>query len=222
MNIFKILKKRQIIIIVITLMLITAGYFKYKETNSNIFNQILESAKLIDTEKYAGLGDAVLVSGEVEEEKENTSEANQNKDENQNEENIEVINQEFEEKNNQKEQKKIEENYYDKSRLEREKMYSQMLETYQEILEKQTISSEQKAIAQNEIIKINKERNVIMITENLILAKGFKDVIVFINENKANVIIKSEELKQEEISQIQNIITRELNLEMSNVNISTK
>lgn len=222
-KLFKIIKKRQIIIIVITLMLITAGYFKYNESNNiekgGMFKNILEAAKLIDTEKYAGLGDAVLVSSDAIENNIENNTINEVEEKNSTET---ISDSQNNKENKEKQNEKVEENYYDKSRLEREKMYSQILDTYQEILENQTISQEQKAIAQNELIKINKERNGIMITENLILSKGFNDVIVFYNDKKANVIVKAEELKQEEISQIQNIITRELDIEISNVNISIK
>ena len=112
--------------------------------------------------------------------------------------------------------------YFVNSRIDREKMYSQMLESYQKILDNQTVSGEQKAIATQEIAKINNQKNSIMIAENLIKTKGLEDVVIFINLDSISVIVKADVLTKEQIAQIQNIITRELNTEIANVHISTK
>ena len=101
-------------------------------------------------------------------------------------------------------------------------MYSQMIESYQKILEKTTVSESQKTTAQAEITKINEQKNAIMITENLIKTKGFEDLIIFINDDSINVIIKSKELQTDQIAQIQNIITRELKAKIENIHISNK
>ena len=39
---------------------------------------------------------------------------------------------------------------------------------------------------------INKTKNALMISENLIKTKGFKDVIIFVNDKSINVIVKDE------------------------------
>ena len=90
------------------------------------------------------------------------------------------------------------------------------------MLDSTTVSSDQKAIAQNEITRINNEKNAIMIAENLIKTKGFEDIVIFINGDSINAIIKSDKLSQEEIAQIQNVLSRELNSDISNIHISNK
>lgn len=119
-------------------------------------------------------------------------------------------------------QEKNESNYFINSKIDRDKMYSQMLESYQKILDNSSVSSEQKAIATQEISKINNQKNAIMIAENLIKNKGFEEVVIFINLDSISVVVKAQELSKEKIAQIQNIVTRELNVEIPNVNISTK
>lgn len=61
-----------------------------------------------------------------------------------------------------------------------------------------------------------------MIAENLLTTKGFEENIIFVNGNSINVIIGKEELSQDEVAQIQNIISRELKAEVSNIHISLK
>lgn len=233
-----ILKKNQVIISVIAIMLIAAGYMNYT-TNEK---QLLETSALTDTEKYAGIGDATLVSANAVENNEavnNESDNSENiaKDEN------ETKNSESEDSgasnlvnnltNESIKQDEIDasssvvetssgDQYFAELRLERDKMYSQMLESYQKILSNSQISETQKEISENEIKKINDTRNAIMIAENLILAKGIENVVIFANENSVSVIAKAETLEPEKIAQIQNIVSRELEVGAEIISISTK
>lgn len=214
-----ILKKNQLAILVIALMLVTAGYLNYisnQETLQTGTNTVEES------DQYAAIGDATLVnSGELLEEKDkqnilNTIEnaqASTNTVENT-VENSSSIQTNAETKNN--------DDYFTSSKLQREKMYSQMLETYQKILENNSISQEQKGISEQEIAKINQTKNAIMIAENLISTKGFENSVIFVNDTSVSVIVKAEKLEQEQIAQIQNIVSRELKVELENIHISNK
>ena len=101
-------------------------------------------------------------------------------------------------------------------------MYSQMLESYQKIINNSQISDTQKEISQNEIKKINDTKNAIMISENLLKNKGFEDLIIFVNGDSISVVIKAKELTQEQIAQVQNIIVRELKADIENIHISSK
>ena len=235
----QILKKNQIIISVIAIMLIAAGYMNYTSNEK----QALETAVLTDSEKYAGIGDATLVSANVaynndlvnNDETQNTDNENNDtsKDEDKKDE-IKSNEQNTENKENDKNTVQNEVNtstnvtetsgdqYFAELRLEIDKMYSQMLESYQKILSNNQISETQKEISENEIKKINDTRNAIMIAENLIKNKGFQDLIIFINGDSISIIVKAKELKEEQIAQIQNIISRELKGEIENIHISNK
>ena len=118
---------------------------------------------------------------------------------------------------------KIEEhNYFEETKLERERMLSEMVETYQNVIDSAETPSDQKAIAVQEISNIAKMKNGIMISENLIKNKGFEDVVILINNKVVSVVVKSYTLNKEEISKIQNIIQRELNVSADKINISHK
>ena len=216
MNI-KILKRNQIIILVIALMLVSAGYLNYT-TNQN--NNTIETTAEINSIDYAGIGDAKLVnSNGVIENTDNTSlMPNNTTDENTIiEENTEIISTETSSKIDKETQE-----YFSKSRLNRETMYSQMIESYQKILENETVSEEQKSIAQTEIQNINQTKNRIMICENLIKTKGIEDLVIFVNDKSISVVIRADKLEQEQIAQIQNIIAREMQTEITNIHISNK
>lgn len=207
-----ILKKNQVIISVIAIMLIAAGYMNYTANNK----QTLQTAALKDSEKYGDLGDATLVSANVIAENveetgalvENTPEYTEVATEN-------IVNETSAPATSN-------DQYFTESRLEREKMYSQMLESYQKILNNSQISDTQKEISQSEIKKINDTKNAIMISENLLKNKGFEDLLIFVNGDSISVVIKAKELSQEQIAQVQNIIVRELKADIENVHISNK
>jgi len=113
-------------------------------------------------------------------------------------------------------------NYFVESKLTRDKMYSQMLESYQKILESSNVSETQKQISTQEITNINNKKNAIMICENLIKNKGIEDVVIFINDKSISVITKTQNLTDEQIAQVQNIISRELSAKIDDIHISTK
>lgn len=197
------LKRNQIVIYSIALMLVVAGYLNYIDNE-----KIVEISS--NTQNTTNIGDATLVSN---------NETNENIVDNNKEEQEE---QQEEEKTNSETIIDEDDEYFANSKLEREKMYSQMLETYQKILENTTISEEQKSIASNEITKINNTRNSIMICENLIEIKGFEEAVILSNGESVNIVIKAEELTTEEIAQIQNIITREMETNIENIHIMKK
>ena len=226
-----IFKKNQVIISVIALMLIAAGYMSY----TTDINNDLKTAVLKDAEEYAELGDAQLVSSQVannentetQEESKNANDGNLQ--ENGKNENVPSGDKNSDTTNMQETNEAVdtstqnsESSYFTESRLEREKMYSQMLESYQKILENSQITDTQKEIAQNEVSKINKTKNAIMIAENLIKNKDFSDVVIFVNGNSVNVVVKEKTLKTEQIAQIQNIVTREIENDIENIHISCK
>ena len=95
-----------------------------------------------------------------------------------------------------------------------------MLESYEEIVNYDKISSEQKAVAIQEISNINNYKNGIMISENLIKNKGFEDVVILINNNTVSVVVKKDNLYETDIVKIQNIIETKLGFEAKNISIS--
>ena len=226
----KLFKKNQIIIYVIVLMIMTAGYLNYT-TNTN--KQALETSMQMgakDDTQIADIGDATLVSSNdiASENATNINNTTDSNTMNQNSENIisnENTNATTENTSETAETSSNNENkdeYFTKSKLERDTMYSQMIETYEKVLNSTNSLETQKQTATQEIQKINETKNSIMICENLIKTKGFENNIVFVNGESVSVIIGTNEIKQEEVAQIQNIISREMNAQIENIHIATK
>ena len=200
----RILKRNQFIVVVLALMLITAGYLNFISRNE----ENTQTAGIIEETALAEIGDATLVS------------SNAVQSENTNEEMIENTVEAQENVSIETTQNTIENDYFASSRLEREKMYSQMLESYQTILESSEISDAQKEVSQTEINKINNTKNAIMIAENLLKTKDIEDIILLVNDKSINVVVKTDKLSQDKVAQIQNIVSREMNAEIDNIHIT--
>lgn len=208
----KVLKRNQLVILVISLMLVTAGYLNFTATykgNEEMEQASTDIARDTNVIDNGQIGDATLVNGDAI--VENTPEAEGNIAEEDGIQDNDVVSTST---------NKEDDYYFENSKLDRDKMYSQMLEAYQKMYDNAAVPVDQKAIAGNEITKINNLKNAIMISENLIMTKGFENVVIFVNDTQVSVIVKGEELVPEKIAQIQNIVARELNVAIENIHIS--
>ena len=206
MNSSKIKTKTGIIAVyVMALMLVGLGYWNYISVESKNIQTVAETQEEKNAEDE-NLGDAQLVSSNdvtisTQNSSEDTSKTQSTSEiPNENEDNT----------------------YFEESKLQRDTMYSQTLETYKEMLNNTNVSEEQKAIITQEITNLSKEKNAIMVCENLITTKGFNNCVIFVNTDSISVVIESDDLKTDEIAQIQNIISREMNAKVEDIHIMTK
>ena len=208
-------KKSEIAIYAVVLMLVAAGYFNYSTFENKTEETYSEDIVNNIDEKSANVGDAVLVSSnEIENNENNTNNSSEN------------VTQEEKNKNETEEtssNETNEEDYYANAKLERDKMYAEMISNYEKILNNSNSSEAQKSIVAQEITKINNTKNAIMICENLICTKGFENCVILANDSSINVVVKVKDgLDKEKVAKIQNIISRELNTEIENIHITEK
>lgn len=208
-------KKSEIAIYAIALMLVAAGYFNYstfeqktEETYSEDINQI--------EDKYANVGDAVLVSS-------NETQSENQVDNNSENEDTNTSANTVSENVSQTNATESSNDYYANSKLDRDKMYAEMISNYEKIINNSNASEDQKSIATQEITKINDTKNAIMICENLIQTKGFDSCVILVNDGSVNVVVSVEGgLNTDKVAKIQNIVTREMKAEISNIHITEK
>lgn len=202
------LKKNDVVIYAIALMLVTAGYFNY---TANVENKAVETY----SEEMSNISDITT---------NNTVDSNiviENVAENTKEEKDEDIG----------DAKLVDSNsivseptdYYATTKLDRDTNYANTLSTYTKILEDSSVSETQKSIAMKEITKINDTKNAISICENLLSTKGFENYVVLVNNESINVVVKVKGgLTKQKVAQIQNIVSREFNCKIENIHISEK
>lgn len=187
---FKVIKKNQILVVAVSLMLVVAGYLNYQYDPNSVYDVELTGAIEDD------LGDAVFVSGD-----------NAGTD-------IDIL-------DGAVETSSVEE-YFIQSKIDRTNSYAEQIEIYEKMVENTNIEVEQKSFAQEQIQKINRERDAIIISENLIKLKGFKNVLVLVNEGSINVVLEELNLSSAEVAQVQNIIMHEFGALAENIHITVK
>ncbi|MBQ9314617.1 MAG: SpoIIIAH-like family protein [Clostridia bacterium] len=193
---FGVIKKNQILASMVVLMLVVAGYLNYTYDPTKDYNMELTGVM------SNNLGDTYLVeSSSI-----STSEVSSNIDE---------ISQTIEASG----KVTTAEEYFASTRMERENLFAEQKETYEKMLTNVALDEAERTFAQEQIQKINSKKNALTIAENLIKLKGFKDVVILLNEDSTNVIVIAEKLTEEEKADIENIVVTELKVDSSKLNI---
>ncbi len=226
------LKKSEIAIYAIALMLVAAGYYNYVTFNKDTVQTSAEPVNNVTDNtlaEHTNVGDAVLVSNnEIQNTTDNTNTTNNTNQVEVSATDVTVDNTQTENQGNETVSTNSDEtidetNYFATTKLDRDKMYAEMVSNYEAILNNQNVSEAQKSIATEEITKINNTKNAIMICENLIITKGFENCVILINESSVNIVVSVQGgLDTQKVAQIQNIVSREIGTPIENIHISEK
>lgn len=219
-----VIKRNQIIVLALAIMLIVAGYLNYTYKGNNQFSQEItgilggklgEATLVQQEEAEADIGRAeptasILSSANI------NSQASQ-KSNNPAENNI-----------ISEQPKKINESdpalqFFAETRLERERVREREVSLHEQVLKNPSVSKEIQEKVQKELSALSQKWEKEMIMERLIKAKGFRDAIVFINQNSVNVMVLSGgSLTPAQVAQIQDIVMREAKVSLNNIKIVAK
>jgi len=112
--------------------------------------------------------------------------------------------------------------YFIESRLERDKKRSAMVSNLDSIINNQntseTIRNQAVNMKLNTITSTEKE----VFIENMVMAKGFTDVIVYLSDQSVNIVVSSENLTGKDVAKIVDIVRRETDIAMDNIIIMNK
>lgn len=235
-----IVKKNELTLFVLSLMLVTSAYMNYTNKIKKRKMAQIGDAKFVSTSISGNQNETTNISGETNltNEKQAAQESHTKEENTLMENSIQTNAKDLNEQNKSLENSKnVDEqiqpasnndekistdDYFSTVRIERDKSYSQMLESYTNILKDTNVPNDQKSIATNEIKKINDRKNQISTIENLLKGKDIEDSVILINDNSIDAIIKSStELSKKTVAQIENIISRELNANIQDIHIST-
>lgn len=98
--------------------------------------------------------------------------------------------------------------YFEAAKLSREQTRAKNKETLLELVNSKSVSDAQKEKAMNEIVSMTAVSEKETATENLLAAKGFEDVVVTIVDDGVDVIVNAETLTEQQIAQIEDVVKR--------------
>lgn len=207
----KILKKNQIIITALVVMVAIAGYLSMTERDEltmNTKNEVatggaaekealdISEEDIVLDEDDSATGTAVTV-GQKEEvsSKENAGEA------------VLVSNN-------------VTGSYFEEAKLSREQTRAKNKETLTSLVNNKNVTDSQKEKAMNEIMKMTEISEKETATENLLSAKGFDEAVVTILSDSVDVVVNAEDLTEQQIAQIEDIVKRKAECSADKIVIS--
>lgn len=98
--------------------------------------------------------------------------------------------------------------YFEAAKLSREQTRAKNKETLLELVNSESASEAQKEKAMDEIVAMTEINEKETATENLLAAKGFEDVVVTIVDDSVDVIVNAESLTEQQIAQIEDVVKR--------------
>lgn len=112
-----------------------------------------------------------------------------------------------------------EETFFVEAKLSRQKARDEAVETLATMLADASLDAEQKAELALRAADIANSIEVEGKIENLIKAKGFTDVMVYYDTERADIIVKTSGLEVAEASQIKDIILKETQIQPGKISI---
>ena len=106
-------------------------------------------------------------------------------------------------------------------KLEREQTRAENKEIFNEIINNANATEDQKNDAINSIMEIADFAEKENAAETLLSAKGFDGAVVSMEKNNVDVVVNKKELTEQEITQIEDIVTRKTGVSMDKIVIST-
>lgn len=105
-------------------------------------------------------------------------------------------------------------------KMTREKQRNELTEKLNEIINNPSTTDEAKVEASNMKVEMVKNSDKELQLENLLLAKGYEDAIVYINEGKANVVVNMEEITQNDANKIFELIGSQSDISRENIKLT--
>lgn len=179
-SIMKFLKRKQIIVLSLVLMLVIAGYLQYSYNKSSQFSE----------EDSAQVGDAVYVDNldvtATDAAKNDLKAATASKEAN---------------------------NFFAQAKMDRDVVRDKDVETMKGITSDQLATKDDKAQAQQKMLKIVDVSQKEMRIETLIKGKGFSDVVaLFGDDGGVDIVVKAPAISKADAAKIADIVVRQANV----------
>lgn len=111
-------------------------------------------------------------------------------------------------------------NYFEEAKLSREQTRAKNKETLTSLVNNKNATNTQKDKAMNEIMKMTEVNEKETATENLLAAKGFEEAVVTILSDSVDVVVNAEDLTEQQIAQIEDVVKRKTECSADKIVIS--
>lgn len=106
------------------------------------------------------------------------------------------------------------------AKVTREQTRSRNKEMLMELINSTNVTDEQKQDAINEMVQMTDIAEKELAAETLLVAQGFEEVVVSINDSCADVVVSSTQVSDSQRAQIEDIVKRKTGIEAANITIT--
>lgn len=111
------------------------------------------------------------------------------------------------------------EDYFAQARLDKLESRDQAVETLKMVLEGQDITDEEMAAYTMNAVTLSSLIESETAIENLIIASGYEDCVVYLDGTNASIVVKSDGLTPSQAAEIKDILLSEVSVENENIRI---
>lgn len=216
----KIVKKNQVIITSLAILIAIAGYLNYSK--SSVLNQTLKDKK-----------ENIVVNDVIKNEQtenlnlENTNEVQQKSTQNTEvESESDLENEDFIDESTTNESTPGEAvltnvgTFSANAKLQREQLRAKNKEMLLDMINNQNLSESQKADVTNEMLHMTEIAELENEVETLLEAKGFMGAVVTIDDSSVDVVVSMIDVSDKQRAQIEDVVKRKTNIPISNIIIT--
>ena len=228
------IKRNQVIITALVIMVAVAGYLNYVDSNSPS-NEILlndegEVAALVPNDSLPANANidnniepevGIALTSDEQENKKNNKEKKNNEDKKEDNKNKTQKTDASDPGKAVFVNKTVDSSYFVQAKLEREQARAKEKEILDEMINNTNLDESKRGECADEKIQIQKRIEKETAAESMIESKGFSEVYVRMDDNTVDVVVNKETLSEAEIAQIEDIVKRKTGLEPNKIRIST-
>ena len=214
-----VIKKNQVIITALVVMIAAAGYLNYIDSESSEVSEVMlndesDTNGIVgdDYVQMEGLNDEVSIASENVDSL-NTAQADDNSEISAGEDENEAGEAVFVNTSNDS-------SYFVQAKLDREQARAKQKDILTEMINNNSVEQDKKAQCADEMLKIQQKIEKETAAEAMIEAKGFSEVYVRIDDERVDVVVNKETLSKQELAQIEDIVKRKTGFSADKIRIS--
>lgn len=115
----------------------------------------------------------------------------------------------------------VAQNFSAQAKLNREQMRSKNKEALIEVINNENVTDDLKQSAMEDLMDMTNRSEMEVAAENLLTAKGFENSVVSLTKDSCDVVICRESLTDSEKAQVEDIIARKTDIAVENIVITT-
>ena len=220
-------KNRGFIVLSLSLMLIAVGVVNYqlsKDSTLSVSDEFkaYEQAQIDknSSDKDTTLVDSIKGKVTVDDSEKDSTKTTETTNENSSVENLaKETSKEIAKTLNSKENMESD-TYIVDMKMTREKQRNSLTEQLNEIINNPSTADAAKVEASNIKVEMVKNSDTELKIENLLLAKGYDQAIVFIDSEKVNVVVNMEEITQNDATKIFDIVSNQSGINRENIKLT--